>query len=162
MTDERPQPEATSGDAPTEVSMQKVYVKKFALKSPRAPAVFTTRVSPQIEVGVRSGTQNLGPNTYEVTLNLTATATDQGAACFVAEVAQAAVFVIQGFSAEQRAVVTGSVCPSILYPYAREAIAHFVAKGGFPQLLLQPVNFDALYAESTRLAREKANSPPAV
>ncbi|MBN1240687.1 MAG: protein-export chaperone SecB, partial [Gammaproteobacteria bacterium] len=67
---------------------------------------------------------------------------------FLVEVAQAGVFTIQGYNEQERAMLIGSYCPGTLYPYAREAISDIVVKGGFPQLLLQPINFDALYTQA--------------
>ena len=66
------------------------------------------------------------------------------------EIAQAGIFLIQGYSADEHAVLLGSFCPNTLYPFAREAIADVVGKGGFPQLLLQPINFDALYMQAMK------------
>jgi preprotein translocase subunit SecB len=130
--------------------LQKIYVKDLSFESPKAPTVFTTSVSPQTQLNIRSSAQDLAPNTHEVTLTLTVEAKDKDATLFLIEIAQAGIFFIQGYTPEERAVLTGSFCPNTLYPFAREAIADIVGKGGFPQLLLQPINFDALYAQALR------------
>ena len=130
--------------------MQKIYVKDLSFESPKAPSVFTTSVSPQTQLNIRSSAQDVAPNTHEVTLTLTVEAKDKDVTLFLIEIAQAGIFFIQGYTAEERAVLTGSFCPNTLYPFAREAIADIVGKGGFPQLLLQPINFDALYAQAQR------------
>jgi preprotein translocase subunit SecB len=84
---------------------------------------------------------------YEVLLHITVTVKMGDKVAFLVEVHQSGIFTIKGFPKEQLAHALGSMCPSILYPYAREAISDLVIKGGFPQLLLAPVNFDALYMQ---------------
>jgi preprotein translocase subunit SecB len=159
MTGEQPRPEATKKHLmQKELLMQKIYVKDLSFESPRAPAIFATDSKPQMELGIRSNTQNLGPNLYEVALILTLKAYDQGATLFSVEISQAAIFLIEGFSAAEVAILTGSDCPRILYAFAREAVADVVGRGGFPQLLLQPVDFDALYAESGRKLLGESNA----
>jgi preprotein translocase subunit SecB len=140
--------------------MQKIYVKDLSFESPKAPTVFTTSVSPQTQLNIRSSAQDLAPNTHEVTLTLTVEAKDKDATLFLIEIAQAGIFFIQGYTPEERQMLTGSFCPNTLYPFAREAIADIVGKGGFPQLLLQPINFDALYAQALR-ERNGGNQPQA-
>jgi preprotein translocase subunit SecB len=140
--------------------MQKIYVKDLSFESPKAPTVFTTNVSPQTQLNIRSSAQDLAPNTHEVTLTLTVEAKDKDTTLFLIEIAQAGIFFIQGYTPEERQMLTGSFCPNTLYPFAREAIADIVGKGGFPQLLLQPINFDALYAQALR-ERNGGNQPQA-
>lgn len=135
---------------PKQLLLQKIYVKDLSFESPKAPAVFTTNVAPQTQLNIRSSAQEVAPNTQEVTLTLTVEAKDKDTTLFLVEVAQAGIFSIQGYTAEERAMLVGSFCPNTLYPFAREAIADVVTKGGFPQLLLQPINFDALYAQAMR------------
>jgi preprotein translocase subunit SecB len=151
--------EEQTGTAPArQLLMQKIYVKDLSFESPKAPTVFTTNVAPQTQLNIRSSAQDLGPNTQEVTLTLTLEAKDKDATLFLIEIAQAGIFFIQGYTPEERAMLTGSFCPNTLYPFAREAIADIVGKGGFPQLLLQPINFDALYAQALR-ERNGGNQP---
>jgi preprotein translocase subunit SecB len=159
--------EQTNTAAQKQLTLQKIYVKDLSFESPKAPAIFTTNVAPQTQINIRSAAQEVAPNTQEVTLTLTLEAKDQDTTIFLVEVAQAGIFNMQGYSAEERAVLVGSFCPSTLYPYAREAISDVVSKGGFPQLLLQPINFDALYAQAVqeRTARggaAAANVAPSV
>jgi preprotein translocase subunit SecB len=81
---------------------------------------------------------------------------------FLAEVAQSGIFFMQGYTAEERSMLIGSFCPATLYPYAREAVSDAVSKGGFPQLLLQPINFDALYAQAQQERARGAAAPASV
>ena len=130
--------------------LQKIYVKDLSFESPKAPMVFTTNVSPQTQLNVRSSAQQVAPGTQEVTLTITVEAKDKDSTLFIAEVAQSGIFVIQGYSAEEQSILIGSFCPNTLYPFAREAISDLVSKGGFPPLLLQPLNFDAIFAQAVQ------------
>jgi preprotein translocase subunit SecB len=133
--------------------LQKIYVKDLSFESPRAPAVFNSAPKPHTELGIKSSAQEIGPDTQEVTLTLTVQAREGDQTLFLVEIQQAGIFVIRGYSSQERDMLIGSFCPSTLYPFAREAIADLISKGGFPQLLLQPINFDALYAQA---AKERA------
>jgi len=146
-----------SNSAPQQqLMLQKIYVKDLSFESPKAPMIFTTNVEPQTQVNIRSGSAEVAANTTEVTLTLTIEAKDKDSTLFLAEVAQSGIFFIQGYTPEEKAVLLGSFCPATLYPFAREAIADLVSRGGFPQLLLQPINFDALYQQAVqdRTARD--------
>jgi preprotein translocase subunit SecB len=142
--------------------LQKIYVKDLSFESPKAPLVFTTNLQPQTQLNVRSSSQQVAPDTQEVTLTITVEAKDKDkeSTLFLAEVAQAGIFVIQGYSAEEHSFLLGSFCPTTLFPYAREAISDLVQRGGFPPLLLQPLNFDVIYTQAMQ-ERARANSAPA-
>jgi preprotein translocase subunit SecB len=158
MADEQPNPAPQK-----QLLLQKIYVKDLSFESPKAPMVFTTNVSPQTQLNVRSSAQEVAPDTTEVTLTITVEAKDKDTTLFLAEVAQAGIFVVQGYTADERSILIGSFCPNTLYPFAREAISELVTKGGFPPLLLQPLNFDAIYAQAVqdRAARASAGAAPA-
>ena len=160
MADEQPTPASTPQ---RQLLLQKIYVKDLSFESPKAPQVFTTNVSPQTQLNVRSSAQQVAPDTEEVTLTITVEAKDNNSTLFLAEVAQAGIFVIQGYSPEERAMLLGSFCPNTLYPFAREAVSDLVTRGGFPPLLLQPLNFDAIYAQAVqeRAARAGTAAAPA-
>ncbi|MFO7287170.1 MAG: protein-export chaperone SecB [Gammaproteobacteria bacterium] len=128
--------------------LQKIYIKDMSFESPKAPQIFTSQVTPQTQLNMRTNTREIAPNTHEVTLTLTVETKDQDSTLFLVEVAQSGIFTLQGYNDQERALLLGSYCPSTLYPYAREAISDVVVKGGFPPLLLQPINFDALYAQA--------------
>jgi preprotein translocase subunit SecB len=142
--------EQSSATAQKQLLLQKIYVKDLSFESPKAPGVFMSTAAPQTQLNIRSGAQEIAPDTHEVTLTLTVEAKDKDTTLFLIEIAQAGIFTIQGYSAEERSMITGSFCPNTLYPFAREAVAEIVGKGGFPQLLLQPINFDMLYAQAVQ------------
>lgn len=145
MADEQPQTAATK-----QLALQKIYVKDLSFESPKAPTVFTANVAPQTQISIRTGSQAIAQSTFEVTLTLTVEAKDQDTTIFLIEIAQAGIFFIEGYTAEEHSVLVGTFCPSTLYPFAREAIADVIGRGGFPQFLLQPINFDGLYAQAVR------------
>jgi len=130
--------------------LQKIYIKDFSFESPRAPEIFKGNVSPQTQLNIKSAAREVGADTQEITLTLTVEARDEDRTLFLVELEQAGVFLIQGYTDEERQMLVGSYCPGTLYPFAREAIADIVTRGGFPQLLLQPINFDALYAQAVQ------------
>jgi preprotein translocase subunit SecB len=142
--------EQTNTATQQQLMLQKIYVKDLSFESPKAPMIFTSNVQPQTQVNIRSGSADVAPDTQEVTLTLTIEAKDKDATLFLAEVSQSGIFFIQGYTPEEKAMLLGSFCPATLYPFAREAIADLVQRGGFPQLLLQPINFDALYSQAVQ------------
>jgi preprotein translocase subunit SecB len=156
MANEQPQ------SAPQkQLLLQKIYVKDLSFESPKAPLVFTTNVAPQTQLNVRSSAQEVAPDTQEVTLTITVEAKDKDSTLFLAEVAQSGIFLIQGYTAEERSIIIGSFCPNTLYPFAREVVADLVTKGGFPQLLLQPLNFDAIYSQAMQERAARASAAAA-
>ena len=144
MADETPTPPEK------QLLLQKIYIKDLSFESPKTPDVFATNAAPQTQLNIRSGAREVAPETQEVTLTLTVEAKDEDNTLFLIELVQAGIFLIKGYSEEEQHMLTGSYCPGSLYPFAREAIADIVTRGGFPQLLLQPINFDALYAQAMR------------
>lgn len=128
--------------------IQKLYLKDVSFESPNAPAVFSEQEwTPEINVQLNTESSKLADNVVEVVLKITVTATHEEKTAFLVELHQAGVFTLEGFSDEEKGGMLGSYCPNVLFPFAREAINDLVGKGGFPQLLLAPVNFDALYQQ---------------
>ncbi|MDH3506363.1 MAG: protein-export chaperone SecB [Gammaproteobacteria bacterium] len=144
MADETPTPPEK------QLLLQKIYIKDLSFESPKTPDVFATNSAPQTQLNIRSGSREVAPETQEVTLTLTVEAKSEDNTLFLIELVQAGIFLIKGYTNDEQQMLTGSYCPGSLYPFAREAIADIVTRGGFPQLLLQPINFDALYAQAMR------------
>ena len=128
-------------------SIEKIYLKDVSFESPSSPAVFTEDWNPEINMDLNSQGQPVDENVYEVELSLTVTAKNKDQTAFLVEIKQCGIFSIANMDDENLNGMLGSFCPNILFPYAREAISDLVTKGGFPQLLLAPVNFDAIYAQ---------------
>lgn len=128
-------------------TIQRVYVKDSSFEAPNVPQVFREEWKPEVKVDLNTHTDSLEDDVFEVVLKLTVTVKLGDKTAFLVEVQQAGIFTIQGFPEEHKNHALGAMCPSILFPYARETISDIVTRGGFPQLLLAPVNFDGLYAQ---------------
>ncbi|HEX7062621.1 MAG TPA: protein-export chaperone SecB [Woeseiaceae bacterium] len=148
--------EEANRPAERKVAIQKIYIKDFSFESPQSPQVFTEgKWEPKTNLNLRSTHSAHAGDHHEVVLTITLETRQDDRTLFLIELQQAGLFFISGYGEEEFAAVVGSFCPSVLFPYAREAIAGLVSKGGFPELTLQPINFDALYAQS-RAERAKA------
>ena len=161
-----PETDATTTAAKSEGSeqlfkIQRVYVKDISYESPQAPKVFTqnTQWQPNVALHLNTESKALENDIYEVELTVTATVKLGEEVAYLIEIKQAGLFFIKGFDAGRLGPMLGSFCPNILFPFAREEIATLVQKGGFPQLLLDPVNFDALYAQHLAAAQQNAPAP---
>lgn len=145
-----------------QIAIQKIYVKDFSFESPHTPEVFTkSDWSPKTNLNLRSSHKSGSENNHEVVLTVTIEAKDDDQTFFLVELQQAGLFHIAGYSEEEFRAIVGSYCPNILFPYARESVANIVSKGGFPEFLLQPINFDALYAQGLAQAKAQAEEQPA-
>ncbi len=136
-------------------SIQKIYTKDMSFETPNTPKIFTEKWEPMVDFNLGSNVQPLENGLYEVALTVTITVKSEDKTAYLVEINQAGIFTLIGFSDEELSPMLGSFCPNILFPYAREAVSDLVAKGGFPQLILAPVNFDALYAQHIQ-AQEQA------
>jgi preprotein translocase subunit SecB len=131
----------------TQFMIQRIYVKDLSYETPNTPAVFQQQWEPELTLDLNTTSTQLEAGVYEVILTVTATVNNQKTVAFLVEVKQAGIFTIQGAPDNQLDHLLNSFCPSILFPYAREAITSQVIRGSFPQLVLAPINFDALYMQ---------------
>lgn len=138
---------AHSNAAQPQFAIQRIYLKDLSFETPNSPAVFATQWQPEVNVELNSGGSRLADEVFEVVLTLTVTCKAGDKTAYLVEVQQAGIFTIAGFDENTLSGMLGSYCPNILFPYARETISSLVSKGSFPQLLLAPINFDALYAQ---------------
>lgn len=127
--------------------VQRIYVKDLSFETTNTPAIFQQAWEPELMLDLNTQHTKLEDNVYEVILSVTATVKNKSATAFLVEVKQAGIFTIQGAPEQQLDHLLGSFCPNILFPYAREAITSEVIRGSFPQLVLAPINFDALYMQ---------------
>lgn len=146
MTDEQSNA-ANNEQTEQQFVIQKIYCKDISFETPNSPQIFTEKWEPELKVDLNTAVNPLAENVYEVVLTVTVTVKAGEKTAFLAEVEQAGVFQLAGFEAQQRDAMLGSYCPNLLFPYTREVVSELVNKGGFPQLILQPVNFDAVYAQ---------------
>ena len=131
-------------------TVEKVYAKDVSFEVPGAPAVFNEQTQPQLQMNLQQGVQRLIDSAYDVVLGINLTCTIGDKSIYVAEVKQAGVFGLAGFDAAALDGMLGVHCPTVLYPYARQLISDLIQAGGFPPFFLQPINFEALYAEGLR------------
>ena len=149
---------ATAEAAGPAFTVEKIYVKDVSFEVPGAPAVFAETQQPQLQLNLSQNVQRVGENAYEVVLGINLTCALGDKTVYVAEVKQAGVFGLSGFDAATLDGMLGVHCPTVLYPYARQLVSDLIQAGGFPPFFLQPINFEALYAEGLRQrAAQQAN-----
>ena len=137
----------TSNSEDKQFSIQKIFAQDVSFESPGSPEIFTAKWEPSVDFNLGTNVETLEDTIYEITLTVTVTVKCADKTAYLVEVSQAGIFSLTGFSDQEMGPMLGSFCPNILIPYAREVVSDLVTKGGFPQLLLAPVNFDALYAQ---------------
>ena len=154
----------TAGETPAQMpdnaavlALQNVYLKDCSYESPNGPRVDGSW-NPQISLDLQTNSNILGPEVREVVLTVTVSAKYGEATIFLVEVKQAGLFVIRNLNEDEVKRAISTVCPGVLFPYARCAISQLVSQGGFPQFLLPPVNFEALYAANQGPAQQPAQT----
>ena len=138
---------AAAANADKQILIQKLYMKDASFEAPNTPAVYSKEWNPSINLNIQTRNTLVTEDLHEVVLIVTAEAKLEEETAFIVEIQQAGVFMIKGFSQEENRQIIGAYCPNLLFPFAREAVTDLVGKGGFPGLLLQPINFDALYLQ---------------
>lgn len=141
--------------------IQKIYIKDLSFETPHSPQVFQEEWKPTVNLDLSSAASGISEHIYEVVLSVTVTVSFGEKTVYLAEVQQAGIFQIQDLPKEVLARVLATVCPNILFPFAREVVADLAMRGGFPQLLIAPMNFDALYAQHQQQAAEAAKTAAA-
>ena len=137
---------AADANAP-EFSLQSVYLKDCSFEAPKGPRV-EGQWNPQISLDLNTAAETISAELREVVLTVSVTAKTGENTAFLVEVKQAGVFGVRNLGEEDYRRAIASIAPSVLFPYARSVVSQLVSQGGFPQMLLPPVNFDALYARS--------------
>ncbi|VEG92350.1 protein-export chaperone SecB [Legionella spiritensis] len=153
MTEQAQQPNTEA-----QFMIQRIYMKDSSFETPDTPAVFQQKWEPELSLDLNTSSNQLEKDIYEVVLTVTATVKNQNAVAFLVEVKQAGIFTIQGAPKEQLDHLLGSFCPSILFPYAREIVTTQAIRGSFPQLVLAPINFDALYMQQMEEKQKAATN----
>ena len=133
-------------------AIQRIYTKDLSFESPNAPEIFRIEGKPENELSRNTKVNRLADETYEVVLTVTINVKVGDKTAFIAEVHQAGIFTLNGFPEQELGPMLGAYCPNVLFPYAREVISDLVTKGSFPQLVLQHVSFDALFAQHQQKA----------
>ncbi len=136
-------------------ALQRIYLKDCSFEAPNTPVIFTQKWEPEVNVDLNAAGKKVEENVYEVVLSVTVTAKLGDKTAYLAEVQQGGIFVMAGMPEADIAALIHTQCANILFPYAREAISDLIGKGSFPQMLLSPVNFDALYAQHIQQQQAK-------
>lgn len=144
-------------EAAPSFAIEKLYVKDISLEVPNAPEIFLESEGPEIGIQLQTAVAALGDDAFEVTLTTTVTAKiGEEKTVFLVEVGQAGIFRVRNVPEDNLAPLLSIACPNILFPYAREVVSDIVSRAGFAPVVLQPVNFEALYAARLEQAAAEA------
>lgn len=135
----------TEQEAPS-FAIEKLYVKDLSLEVPNAPAIYLEHETPEIGLQLQTGGQKVGDDIFEVTLTATVTAKIGEKTVFLVEAGQSGLFRIRNIPEDNLEPLLAIACPNILFPYVREVVSESVTRAGFAPVVLQPVNFEAMYA----------------
>ena len=141
-------------------SIEKIYVKDISLEVPNAPQIFLEREAPQIDVQLNTTSGVVSEGVYETVLTVTITAKLQEKTMFLVEAVQAGIFQIRNVPSQEIDPVLGIACPNILFPYLREVVSDVVTRAGFPPVLLNPVNFEAIYQQQLQQKQQEVTAAP--
>lgn len=154
MTETANNPQQAQG----KFGIQKIYVKDLSFEAPNSPQCFTDEWEPSVNLDLNTSAQGIAEHNYEVVLSITVTVNNKDKTAYLVEIQQAGIFLLEEFPDNLLRAMLGSFCPNILFPYAREAVSDVVTRGGFPQMLLSPINFDALYEQHLQQEAQQADT----
>ncbi len=135
-------------------TVQKIYIKDVSFEAPNTPGVFNEAGQPALNMNLNQKVARLEEGVFEVVLGITLTCTIGEKNVYLAEIEQAGVFGLAGFDERNLDMMLGTYCPNVLFPYVRQSISDLITNGGFPPFYMQPINFEALYAEGLRRRAE--------
>lgn len=147
----------------TQFALQRIYTKDISFEAPNSPAAFTKQWKPEVKLDLNTSGRKVDEQHYEVSVKVTITAKNDDETAFLVELVQCGLFVAINIPEQQLGAMLGAMCPNILFPYLRENIDNLVVKGGFPALMLAPINFEALYqkrAQEAQAAQQEAAEQP--
>ncbi len=124
--------------------LQQIYLKDCSYEAPIGPRIPAGDWKPEFSLNLNTASTEVAAEVLEVVLTVRVEAKIGEKVAYLVELKQAGLFQVRNCSADQLKHVIGSVCPTVLFPYARAACSDLITQGGFPQFLLPPVNFDAL------------------
>jgi len=142
-------------------NIEKLYVKDLSLEIPNAPGIFLERENPQIDLQLNTQAAPLEEGVFDVTVTVTVTAKlpTKDKVLFLIEAKQSGIFQVRNLPAEEMETVLAVVCPNILYPYLREVVSDISVRGGFAPVLLNPINFEAIYLQQKQQNQAQATEP---
>jgi preprotein translocase subunit SecB len=140
------------------VIIQKIYVKDMSFETPNSPQIFQEKWDPKIDMNLNAEPKKLDENLVEVILTVTITVKIGEKTAYLCEIQQSGIFSIQGFSEQEIGPLLGIYCPNVIFPYARETVSDLVNRGGFPPMMLVPVNFEAVYAKHVQQMQQQTKN----
>ncbi len=155
MAEEQNQAGAEQTEEQMQFQLQKIYVKDVSFELPNAPEVFKEAGQAEISMNLSQRVNDVSDDIFEIVLTVTVTAKTGENTAYLVEVHQAGLFLIKGFSEKNQHTVMNTLCPHTLFPYASRMITELIADGGFPPLVLQPINFEQIYAQRMAQASEQ-------
>jgi len=158
MAEEQNQEAVAEPQPQAQFQLQKLYIKDVSFELPNAPQVFQEDGQVDIKLNLAQKVEDLAEGVHEVVLTVTVTATLGEKTAYLAEVQQAGIFGITGLPEQGKHAALNTLCPHTLFPFARRMITDLVAEGGFPPLVLQPINFDQIYAQRMQEAQAQASA----
>ena len=156
MAEENKSSTASTEEQAARFVIQKIYTKDVSFESPNSPDIFREEWKPKLDLQLGNEYRRIDEDNHEIILSVTVTAKVGDKTAFLVEVKQAGIFSLTGYSDEEMGPLVGSYCPNTLFPFVREVVSDVVTKGGFPQLVLSPVNFDAMYMHQMEQAKAQA------
>ena len=148
---------ADAAASQAQFTVEKIYVKDVSFEAPNTPQVFNEQGQPQLSMNLNQKVGRLEGDMFEVILGVTLTCMLNDKTVYLAEVEQAGIFGLSGFDDRTLDMMLGTYCPNVLFPYVRQSISDLITAGGFPPFYMQPINFEALYAEGLRRRSEAAS-----
>ncbi len=149
------EPTASNEVSKNQFGIDKIFIKDVSFEAPNSPMIFAASWDPEINLQLGTTARAVAEGLFEVVLQITVTAKIGDKTAYLAEIHQAGLFTVQNFKEADLGAMLGSFCPNLLFPFAREAVASTIGRGGFPPLYLKPINFDALYAQRVQQMQEQ-------
>ena len=146
-------------DTKPQINVQKIYLLDASVEVPKAPEIYTRAWKPEVDVQLGTSHRKLGDQVHQVQVKVTVTAKLEKDVAFLIECEYAGIFDIRGIPEEDRLKsILGGYCPTIIFPYLREGVSDLAQRAGFPQFLLQPVDFEVLYRQHMEQASQSTES----
>ncbi|WP_392566435.1 protein-export chaperone SecB [Utexia brackfieldae] len=156
--------EQTNQQPESNFAIQRIFAKDISFETPNSPIIFSKEWKPEVNLEMNSSSNQLAENVFEVILRVTVTTKSNDEIAYICEVTQAGIFTINGLDEGQLAHCLGAYCPNLLFPFVRETVSGLVNKGTFPVINLEPINFDAAFANymQQKAQHEQADNEPTI
>ncbi|GAB1390467.1 MAG: hypothetical protein AMXMBFR78_23800 [Rubrivivax sp.] len=143
-------------DANPVFNIQRMYLKDLSLEQPNSPQILLEQQQPQVDIQLAVGAGQIADGVFEVTVTATVTTKVGEKTLFLVEAKQAGIFEIRNLPEDQVQSIVGIVCPQMIYPYLRAIVSDVCTRAGFPPILLNEVNFQAMFQAQQEQAAQQA------